>query len=114
MAYFDPRETPQQEFRRSSAAQLYKRDILVSPKGESSEFAEHEAQYATSKSYRDWVMKKAADNRLLDDKAREQELVKKLFDAYVNETQALSQQGTSIRRQLTNLESGSLPIPLKK
>jgi hypothetical protein len=43
-------------------------------------------------------MKKAADNRLLDDKAREQELVKKLFDAYVNETQALSQQGTSIRR----------------
>jgi hypothetical protein len=31
-------------------------------------------------------MKKAADFKLLDDKAREQELVKKLFDAYVNET----------------------------
>jgi hypothetical protein len=59
--------TPTSEYRKSSAAQLYKRD---SPKA-NPEFAEHEAQYATSKSYRDWVMKKAADNRLLEDKAQE-------------------------------------------
>ena len=87
---------------------------MLTPKSNSNnEFADHDAQYAVSKSYRDWVALKAAENRLLDDKAVEQEVIKKLFDRYVNETQALSQQGTSMRRQYMNIESGSLPLPLK-
>lgn len=70
MAYFDTRDS-QQELRRSSAAQLYKREVTNESPKPNSEFAEHEAQYATSKSYRDWVAKKAAENRLLEDKASE-------------------------------------------
>lgn len=110
MKYFDPRETPSSEYRKSSAARLYPfsaAKVDTPPKSPTTEnFAEHEAQYATSKSYREWVMKKAAENRLYDDQVREQELIKKLFDRYVQETQALSQSGTSVRRQYYNIENG--------